>query len=146
MAANYASVIGLEAWSRLGKVAFDQGATEAFPVDFKRLHSSASDPAEREYLRGKTVVLKGLVVTNPHDERFFELVRFRIQCCAGDATPLRLLCFSKDKIGEFKRDAWVEVTAKVDYARRGPEVIVRLILPDANKVRTTTPDLNYYVQ
>jgi uncharacterized membrane protein YcgQ (UPF0703/DUF1980 family) len=127
-------------------VSFDQSDAEAYPVDFRRLVGSANDPSERDYLRGKTVSLLGQIVINPQDRRYFEIVRFKIQCCAGDATPLRVLCFSKEPVGEFKRDSWADVTAKVDYVQRGQDHFVRLLVANANKVKPSPPDLNPYVQ
>ena len=123
---------------------------EVDPVEFKRLYDSPADTSERADYHDRLVKVRGQITVNKEDPRFFQLVRFRGACCAADAQPLPILCVSKQPITEFKRDAWVYVTAKVQYAQVAdsdpPAYRLRLLVSNADKVTTSPPDPNPYIR
>jgi hypothetical protein len=123
---------------------------EVEPVEFKRLFDSPIDSGERANFDDHLVKVRGQIVVSPGDPRFFELIRFRGACCAADAQRLPILCVSKQPITEFKRDAWVYVTGKVQYAQvadsNPPAYHLRLLVSNADKVTTSPPDPNPYIR
>jgi hypothetical protein len=142
-------MIALDDWSRLGLLAAlanENAVGESTPIGFKKLVESVDDPAEQAHLEGKTVELRGQYSPDPRDPRFFSLVRFRVQCCPGDAVDKRISVFSKEPITSVNRDAWVKVVGKVEYARRGDVTLIRLATPGPSAVTPCNPDTNPYLQ
>jgi hypothetical protein len=122
------------------------GEGEAEPVEFKRLFSSPSDSAERDDFADHVVRFRGQFTGSPEDPRFFQVVRFRGACCAADAQPMPILCVSKEPITGLKRDAWVWIEGKVQYAKRGDNWHLRILVPSASKVTEAQQDPNPYIQ
>lgn len=149
LAVQNTTLPGLEPWVQLAwlsKVVADQAASDAFPVDMKRLLASADDRFDRDWLKGKTVSVRGQFVGSPQDPRFFQLVRFQIQCCGADAVPKPINAVCKEPVLNMKNNAWCEVTGRVDYVTRGQAHVLRLLVPDASKVVPCNPDINPYIQ
>ena len=124
--------------------------TDADPVEFKRLFDSPATSESRFDNADHVVKFRGQITVNPTDPRFFQIVRFRGACCAADAQPLPILCVSKQPITEFKRDAWVEVRGKVQYAQVAdsspPTFRLRVLVSSADKVASCPPDPNPYIK
>lgn len=148
LAIQDASLTAQDPWGRLvwlAKYAGDQAEGEVYPVDMKRLLDSPHDAADREYLRGKTVSVRGQYVGSPQDPRFFQLIRLQISCCGADAQPKPILVFCKEPVS-MKSNGWCEVTGKVEYFPRGNTHVLRLLVNAASKVKPCNPDLNPYIQ
>ncbi len=147
-ASRAAGLVGLDEWSRVawfGKVVNDNSLGQAMPVEFKKVLDSPGDPIQTEFLRDKTIKLRGQFSPDPSDPRFFSLVRFSRQCCAGDAVAKRVNVFSREPILSFKRDEWVEVVGKVEYGKRGAVDVVRIATPGPANVSSVNPDPNFYI-
>jgi uncharacterized membrane protein YraQ (UPF0718 family) len=98
--------------------AAESSTEEVADVNFLQLEMAALTAEQRDYFRGKKVRLTGRYV--PFTEREFTLVRYRINCCAADATPLRaritIPTHYKETLPVAQlRDKWVEVTGRVDF-------------------------------
>lgn len=148
-ASQAATLVGLEDWSRLvrlGKIAGDDSLGDVTPISFKTLMDSIDDPHQRAFWQNKTVSIRGQFVASTSDPRFFSLVRFSIQCCAGDAVDKRVNVVSREPITHIKRDAWAEVIGKVEYGKRGNASVVRLVTTGAAKVQACAPDPDPYIK
>jgi hypothetical protein len=135
-------------WSALGALAARQAsdalAGDVQPVNVKLLEAMASSAAEREYWKGKTIQVRGQYA--PQSDRVFSLVRFRIQCCAGDAVQIDIPVLAKDSITHVKSQGWVEVTGRVDFRQIQGTLKTIVIVANRNHVQPCNPDLNPYVQ
>jgi hypothetical protein len=141
------TALGGDMWSQLGllgKATAEQSVGEARPVDFKQLEGMALDPSERAFWQGKTIRVKGQYL--PRSERFFMLVRLKVQCCVGDATQLNVPMISKDAITGIKAEQWVEVTGRVDIRQFQGKHVTAVLVSSRNHVKPCPPDLNPYVQ
>jgi len=67
------------------------------------------------------------------------------EACAGDAVDKRVSVFAREPIANIKRDAWVEVTGKVEFGKRGEATVVRLVTPGPANVVVCNPDPNPYI-
>ena len=114
-------------------------------LDVKKLENLAARATDREYYKGKTVQVRGQYAQR--NERYFELARFKIQCCAGDAIPISVPVLAKDSITGYKEQQWVEVTGRLDFrpdAKGSFKTVLRVT--QRNQVRQCNPDLNPYFQ
>jgi hypothetical protein len=103
----------------------ENSAEEVADVNFLQLEMAALTAEQRAYYTGKKVRLTGRYVPFtdryvPFTDREFTLVRYRINCCAADATPLRARISISEATRERLpvtrlRDKWVEVTGRVDF-------------------------------
>lgn len=153
-AAGYVTLVagGVDLWQTLlvthvlgGEAA---ESTSAFPLDFKTLESLAANPGAREDWKGKMIRVKGQYA--PLSTRVFELVRYRIQCCAGDAVAYRVPVGCKEEVKDVKPNSWVEVTGRIDFRKRSPtsdSYMTVLMAPSRAAVNDRIPpDLNPYLQ
>lgn len=131
------------AWAAMSSTASD-GAVLA--IDFKTLESAAYRPDLRDYWTGKTIRVKGQYVPATDTNKVFTLVRFRIQCCANDATQLNVPMVLREPVTDIKPDEWVEVTGRVQFRPRGNSYLTVVMIPNKANVKPTNPDLNPYVQ
>jgi hypothetical protein len=108
------------AWGRLNL----SSDTDAPEMSFLRLESAALSPELRAYYEGKLVRMTGRFVG---DERQFTLLRYKINCCAADATPLRAAMYidpaSVQKGLKFDANKlsgqWVSVAGHVTFVQTG---------------------------
>ncbi len=132
-----------------------------FDVGFMELENAAMRQDTREAINGKTVRLVGQYVNI--DDQHFTLVRYKMNCCAADALPLKSVIFIdssqlKDpKQGKLNaktyRNQWVEVTGRVQFLNQrgtGNFVTALVITPTAEKplpelVKMTNQPANPYV-
>ncbi len=86
-------------------------------LDFMEFYNSAYNTVDREFLKGRTGVLKGQLA-HGNSPNVLSLVRFKRGCCPADAIPLFVAVVSPERISEIKNMAWVEVTGQIQYVRR----------------------------
>jgi uncharacterized membrane protein YcgQ (UPF0703/DUF1980 family) len=102
------------------------------------------------------VFLKGRYLDQ--DDRSFTLQRYKMTCCAADATPLNaVIMLSKNSTETIKasqyRNKWVQVTGQIQFLnRRGTNQYVPALILDASKekpvedfIKIVPPDPNPYV-
>jgi uncharacterized membrane protein YcgQ (UPF0703/DUF1980 family) len=142
------AALGFERWAMLGalaarhKASADVGDVE--PQTLKRLEAMANNASDRSYYKGKLVKVRGQYL--PQSEFAFSVVRFRVQCCAGDAIPVRIAVISKESIAalNLKPQAWFEVTARVEFREAQAGLKTVLIVASHKNLRPCNPDLNPY--
>jgi hypothetical protein len=125
----------------------EQGGNVIDLPRFRMLEDFAKDDFSRseEGWKNKIVRVKGQFKPDPGSDRFFGLVRFRIQCCAADAVPLQVLIRSKESITGFKKNDWINVTGRVDFRKMDNNTWVTfLTVPGPRGVTLTDPDSNPY--
>ncbi len=129
----------------LARAAADTLAGEVEFVNVKRLEDLASSSTDRDYYKGKTIKVRGVYA--PRSDRYFELVRFRIQCCAGDAVQVSVPVLAKESVVISGTQPWVEVTGKVDFRADAKGAFKTVVLVAQQKqVQKCNPDLNPYLQ
>jgi hypothetical protein len=110
-----------------GQLAAAQGVKEtgtAEGVTFGQLEQAALHAETRDYYQGKRVRLTGQYFGS--NERYFNLVRYRIQCCAADARPINVT-FMVDPGAKQGLDfdkfngKWVQVTGYVYFLTNGAD-------------------------
>ena len=122
-------------------------SAQAFPLDFKTLEGLAANPIAREEWKGKMIKVRGQYA--PMSPRVFELVRYRIQCCAGDAVAYRVPVGCKEDVIDTRPNSWVEVTGRIDFRPRSPNstsYMTILLAPNRAAVIDIPPDNNPYLQ
>jgi hypothetical protein len=116
------------------------------PIEFKELEGAAADEDQQHYWRGKNVLVKGQFAGQPGNDHLFSLVRYKIQCCAADVIPLRVVIICKDSVAGIPQNQWVNVTGQIDFIP-GPRGKMTLLRVNSRKdVVKTKPDFNPYVQ
>jgi DUF1980 C-terminal domain len=125
--------------------AADSVAQDLQAVDVKLLEGIAEKKTDRDFWKGKAIRVRGQFV--PQTDRVFSLVRFRIQCCAGDAIQVSIPVVAKENVNNVKAPAWVEVDGRIDFREdaRGVHKTV-VIVSKHDHVRECNPDLNPYLQ
>ena len=135
-------------WEALGPMFARQTAdalsTDVEYVDVKRLEAMAANAADRDFYKGKAIRVRGQFI--PRNDRYFEVGRFKIQCCAGDAIPIRIPVMAKESISGLKAQDWVELIGKLDFRESGGEMKTIIIVAKRSQVKSCPPDLNPYVQ
>jgi uncharacterized membrane protein YraQ (UPF0718 family) len=108
----------------------DEQAMEITPL---QLEAAANSADMRAFYENKLVWLTGRFVGN---ERQFRLLRYKINCCAADATPvqaiLRMDARSKETIdAAMLKDRWVKVVGRIRFLTnsQGQYIPAIIILP-----------------
>jgi uncharacterized membrane protein YraQ (UPF0718 family) len=133
------------------------------PVTFVQLENAAASPEGRDFYAGNWVRVKGQYVdtgvrnVGKYEQRF-TLVRFRMNCCAADAVPLKVLILVDPEIrnqlpsGRDLRNQWVEVRGKVRFEQGPGGVLVPALLLEKggpvspeNLIEAVPPDPNPYI-
>jgi hypothetical protein len=98
--------------------------TQIPEMSFLRLESAAASPELRDFFQGKLVFMTGRFSGN---ERQFTLLRYKINCCVADATPLDALLIvdpnarQDQKLHANKYNGqWVKVIGHVQFFETGP--------------------------
>jgi hypothetical protein len=125
-------------------------------VGFARLEQMALTPEGRELYEGKTVTLTGQYAGQ--DYKRFTLIRYKINCCAADAIPLKaIMMIDPNSPAKLDPDQlfhkWVEVTGRVHFFNRSGtnEYIPALILypseqePLSELVKVIPPPANPFL-
>lgn len=138
-----------DGYGPLGAVAARQGADvlaqDEQSVDVKLLESIAEKKTDRDYWKSKAIRVRGQFAAQT--DRRFSLVRFRIQCCAGDAIQVSIPVLAKESIVGIKSPEWVEVRGRVDFrqdAKGGYTTVI--VVAKQDHVQKCNPDLNPYLQ
>jgi hypothetical protein len=143
----------------------DKGKGQVTEVSFPNLQRAPATPESRASYEGQTIRVKGEYL--PGNERMFTLVRYRMNCCARDAVPLRAVILVDSKSGDTLPEAalrgkWVEVTGQCQFQKRPDQaddwVTIIVLRPDAEHplfdstgkddkalLRISKPDANYYL-
>jgi hypothetical protein len=108
-------------------------------LGFSELERAAFDPMRRKRYEGKLATLEGMLVARP-DFQQFNIVRYRMNCCAADALPINAAVlvdpgWTGDKLDVRKRhQKWVRVKGRIHFFPRpnaGNEYVSALIVtPD----------------
>ncbi len=91
---------------------------ESMEITFLTLENASLTPEQREFYQNRRVHLVGRFISlSPED---FTLVRYKINCCAADATPLKASIFVEPKQSlppqlQKLRDPWVRVTGRIRF-------------------------------
>jgi hypothetical protein len=93
-------------------------ADKPIPMEFKVLESLTANPGQEAVWQGKTVRVKAIFLPDPTNDRSFNLILFRMQCCSADAIPIKVPCVCRESvtgIGQSGEDQWVEVVGQVNF-------------------------------
>lgn len=125
-------------------------ALDVLDLGFMELQGAAYTPAARQYYQGRIVRLKGQYKPS-NNERVFSLVRYKITCCAADATVLNLVIMldpQAPSLPKIKADQWVEVTGQIEFRKRKDRdeyvTVLKVALP--KDIQEVEPDANPYLQ
>jgi uncharacterized membrane protein YraQ (UPF0718 family) len=121
-------------------------------ITFLQLENASLTPEQRHFYEGRRVRLVGRFVQTMTG---FTLIRYKINCCAADATPLRAYIFvHPDQALPVKdlRDKWVRVTARVQFfqAPSGAYHTALIVTPTereplAKLIEVVPPDPNPFI-
>jgi hypothetical protein len=102
-------------------------------IGFSQLEEAALTEEQRSHYQGKTVRLTGQYAD--YDPKRFTLIRYKINCCAADAVPVKALIMvdpaSKDRLDTDKlRGQWVQVTGRITFVKEpnGNRYVTALIV------------------
>jgi hypothetical protein len=116
-------------------------------VGLKELEGAAYDAASRQVWQGQVVRVVGQFNPHPRSDRFFEVVRYRIQCCAADAIRLTIPGMCRESLAGIQPNSWVEVTGRVAFQEVRPDTFVTVLqMPGRKNLTETDPDPNPYIQ
>jgi len=118
-------------------------ADDAEKVSVKQLIDMAAQAADREYYRDKMIRVRGQYA--PRTKRYFDLVRFRVQCCPGDAIQISVPVFAKDNVALGEKNIWVEVIGRVEFQKAHGSFDTVVVVSNRNHVRPCGPELNPYL-
>lgn len=123
-------------------------------VSFLQLERAAQRQEARELYEGKTVALVGQFEGN--DDKKFTLIRFKMNCCAADAVPLKGAMFVDQKVPakidhKLWNKKWVKVKGQVQFIKMkdGTFVTALVLRPKDDKdlngewIQETIPDSIY---
>lgn len=114
---------------------------------FKELEEAAYEPADREHWQGQFVQVVGQFAPFAGSDRFFDVVRYRIQCCAADAIPLRVKVVSREGVTGIGPNDWVRVAGRVAFQEIRPGTFVTYLrVPRRQNIMLTDPDPRPYIQ
>jgi uncharacterized membrane protein YraQ (UPF0718 family) len=104
--------------------------TQIPEMSFLRLESAAASPELRDYYKGKLFYMTGRF---SGDERRFTLLRYKINCCVADATPLRAALYvnpdAKQTLNVNKlSNQWVKVIGHVQFMDVGGSYVPALVV------------------
>jgi hypothetical protein len=114
-------------------------------LGFRELSAAANESeAKRTLYEGHSVILKGMYVKLSSDKEF-TLMRMKMNCCAADVVPMQVRIISEDKIIDFARTDWVEVTGKVEFRKvAGKDKYYPVLMTDSSRVQKIPPDPTPY--
>lgn len=149
---------------KLGNIAGPTGA-KAVEVSFQELQQAQDN---RDIYEGKKIRVKGEYL--PGNDQMFTLVRYRMNCCAKDAIPLKAIIFVDRKPGDSQekdrlptdslRRHWVEVEGQLHFQQQADSTWMTIIVlrPDDKHalfdsqgkdqgaaIRVTKPDASYFL-
>jgi hypothetical protein len=128
--------------------ALNATSAKAAGVDFKYLEVMASAQDLRDLWKNKLVEVRGQYAPVRGADKEFNLVRFKISCCANDAVQLDVLMLSRESLKglDIKHGDWVKVTGRVGFRDRSGSKMTMLIIAKAADIKKCDPDPNPYIQ
>jgi hypothetical protein len=130
---------------------FDLGQGPIYQIDFKALHALAFTAQSQKEWNGRTVRVVAQLPNVQHD-RFFSLVRLRIQCCGADAVqveiPARLARGTLQEIpSNPQAQDWVRVTGRVEFREQRGKAgkVTWVVVPRPKDIEKSPPDPNPYI-
>ena len=106
---------------------------------FSELERAAFDERTRKRYEGKLGTLEGMLVTSP-DFQHFNIVRYRMNCCAADALPINAAVlvdpnWTGEQLEVKKRhQKWVKVKGRIHFFLKpnspGEYVGALIVIPD----------------
>jgi hypothetical protein len=151
-ARSYASLVALggaplQQAALVGTAFGDHASGDVKKVGFKELDSFAYDPVEMEHWRGKTVQVLGQFSPDPRNDKFFNLIRRRIQCCGADATPVPIPMVCRESVASIPQGEWVLVTGEVAFTEVRPGTFLTFLrVARRDNLQRSDPDPNPYIQ
>ena len=125
-------------------------------VSFLQLERAAQREEARQLYEGKTVALVGQFEGKGNDEKKFTLIRFKMNCCAADAVPLKGAMFVDPKAPakidhKLWNKKWVKVKGQVQFIKMkdGTFITALVLRPKDDKelngdwIQETIPDSIY---
>jgi uncharacterized membrane protein YcgQ (UPF0703/DUF1980 family) len=90
-------------------------------IGFSQLEMAAMSLESRNYFEGRLVKLTGMFVGE--GEKQFTMTRYKMNCCAADALPLRAVIMLDKDAKELLpskqlKNKWVEVTGRIQFLGR----------------------------
>jgi hypothetical protein len=95
-----------------------------------QLELAANSPGMRAFYENKLVWVTGRFLGN---EQQFTLTRYKMNCCAADATPVKALLRLDERSKEtidaaLLRDKWVKVIGRIRFLTNGKEYFPAVII------------------
>lgn len=113
------------------------------PVSMNRWRSAFDDCPNDSFFDGVTIDVTGFVARDPsgfYDNRYFELSRFVISCCAVDSTPISILAKTPDA-ERYRDNQWLQVRGQIKRELSGSKAVYVLTNPT---ITPTTEPANPY--
>jgi len=113
------------------------------PVSMNRWRSAFDDCPNDSFFDGVTIDVTGFVARDPsgfYDNRYFELSRFVISCCAVDSTPISILVKTPDA-ERYHNNQWLRLSGQVKRELSGGKAVYVLTNPT---ITPTTEPANPY--
>ncbi len=147
------------------KTVAEQAKGQVFEVDFPELQRAPATQTSRDFYEGKTIRVKGQFL--PGNDRMFTLVRYRQNCCARDAIPLKAVILIDPKSTaklpvEELRSQWLQVEGQLQFRPNPTQpdawLTVIVLQPDETRplfdstgqngkalIKVVPADANYYL-
>ena len=113
------------------------------PVSMNRWRSAFDDCPNDSFFDGVTIDVTGFVARDPsgfYDNRYFELSRFVISCCAVDSTPISILVKASDA-ERYRNNQWLRLSGQIKRELSGGKAVYVLTNPT---ITPTTEPANPY--
>lgn len=113
------------------------------PVSMNRWRSAFDDCPNDSFFDGITIDVTGFVARDPsgfYDNRYFELSRFVISCCAVDSTPISIFVKTPDA-ERYHNNQWLQVRGQIKRELSGGRAVYVLTNPT---ITPTTEPTNPY--
>ena len=113
------------------------------PISMNRWRNAFDDCPNDSFFDGVTIDVTGFVARDPsgfYDNRYFELSRFVISCCAVDSTPINILVKSPDA-ERYRNNQWLQVRGQIKRELSGGRAVYVLTNPT---ITPTTEPANPY--
>jgi len=145
-------------------VPIDMDASTGAPADksgnvveltFKELQNATMNPEQQQLYEGRTIKIRGQYVPSGNNSKF-SLVRYKMNCCAADAIPLKAWIlidpqWNEKLKPEEMQGKWVLVTGKIQFRKVKGEIATVIFVQSSKEhpltelVETVDPDNNPYV-
>ncbi|MBI3408309.1 MAG: hypothetical protein HY040_08130 [Planctomycetes bacterium] len=124
----------------------DSSKEESRPIDFMTLKNAADTKSMREYWDKEMITVRGQYQPSATNDRIFNLVRFKINCCFNDAIPISIPMRCRESLPNIKSGEWVQVRGRVQFQRTGNSFVTIVSAPTSKDVQLDAPDPQPWVQ